>query len=169
MSIVMDVDDLLGADEGIYTHANSHGREWERPMSLELIYPDGTDGFQINGGIRVRGGFSRTGNNPKHAFRLFFRDDYGDSRLEFPLFGEDGAPDFKKIDLRTTQNYSWAFQGDGQNNFVRDIFSRDVQALMGQPSTRGDYLHLYINGQYWGVFQTQERAEANYAESLLWR
>ena len=102
--------------------------------------------------------------NPKHAFRFFFRDEYGDSRLRYPLFGDEGASEFDKIDLRTTQNYSWAFQGDGQNNFLRDIFSRDLQGEMGHPSKRGEYYHLYINGQYWGLFQTDERVGADYGE-----
>lgn len=167
MSVVMDVDDLLGTRDGIYTNAQSHGRAWERPASLELLNPDGSEGFQVNAGIRVRGGFSRTGRNPKHAFRLFFRDEYGASKLEFPLFGDEGADSFDKIDLRTTQNYSWAFQGDGRNTFVRDVFSRDIQGAMGQAYTRSRYYHLYINGQYWGLFQTQERSEARYAASYF--
>ena len=45
MSIVMDIDDLLSASTGIYTHAGNHGRAWERPISLELINPDGSTGF----------------------------------------------------------------------------------------------------------------------------
>ena len=77
MSIVMDIDDLLDRSTGIYTHARNHGRAWERPISLELINPDGSDGFHVNAGLRIRGGFSRSGNNPKHAFRLFFREEYG--------------------------------------------------------------------------------------------
>lgn len=165
LSVVMDIDDLLGTRNGIYTHAQSHGKAWERPASLELINPDGSEGFQVEAGIRIRGGFSRSGANPKHAFRLFFRDEYGDSSLDFPLFGDEGPSSFEKIDLRTTQNYSWSFQGSSQNTFLRDIFSRDIQGLMGQPYTRGDYYHLYINGQYWGIYQTEERPEANYAAS----
>ena len=165
MSIVMDMDDFAGRESGIYSHANSHGRAWERPASLELIYPDGTQGFQTNMGIRIRGGFSRTGSNPKHAFRLFFRGEYGATKLEYPLFGEEGVDEFDKIDLRTTQNYSWAFQGDSKNAFVRDVFSRDLQREMGQPYTRSRFYHLYINGVYWGLYQTQERAEARYAAS----
>ena len=167
MSIVMDLDDLLSANEGIYTNASSHGRDWERPASLELINPDGSEGFQQDMGIRVRGGFSRRGSNPKHAFRLFFREDYGAAKLDFPLFGDEGTDSFDKIDLRTTQNYSWSFQGDGRNTFLRDVFSRDIQGQMGQPYTRSDYYHLYINGRYWGLFQTQERAEARYAASYF--
>ncbi len=85
----------------------------------------------------------------------------------FRLFGDEGVSEFDKIDLRTTQNYSWAFQDDGRNNFLRDIFSRDAQGEMGQPYTRGRYYHLYINGQYWGLYQTEERPEANYASSYF--
>ncbi|MCA9172563.1 MAG: CotH kinase family protein, partial [Planctomycetales bacterium] len=32
---------------------------------------------------------------------------------------------------------------------------------------RSRYYHLYINGQYWGLYQTQERAEASYAASYM--
>ncbi len=38
---------------------------------------------------------------------------------------------------------------------------------MGQPYTRSRFYHLYINGVYWGLFQTQERAEASFAESYF--
>ncbi|MCP4192858.1 MAG: tandem-95 repeat protein [Planctomycetaceae bacterium] len=167
MSIVMDIDDLLGSSNGIYTHAGNHGRSWEREISLELINPDESPDFQINAGLRIRGGFSRSGGNPKHAFRLFFRDEYGDSSLKFPLFDDEGVDEFKKFDLRTTQNYSWAFQSSRSNAFVRDVFSRDLQGEMGHAYTRSRFYHLYINGQYWGLYQTEERPEANFAASYL--
>ncbi len=164
ISMVMNTDDLFGS-RGIYSNASASGIAWERPTSIELIDPSGAqEGFQANAGVRIRGGFSVSTANPKHAFRFFFRDEYGDSRLRYPLFGEEGASEFDKIDLRTTQNYSWAFQGDGQNNFLRDIFSRDLQGEMGHPAKRGEYYHLYINGQYWGLFQTDERIGADYGE-----
>ena len=38
---------------------------------------------------------------------------------------------------------------------------------MGQPYTHGRYYHLYINGQYWGLYQTQERPEAGFAASYI--
>ncbi len=165
MSLVMDLEDIFGSD-GIYTRAGNRGKAWERPSSLELIYPDGTgpdDGFTVNAGVRVRGGFSRSNDNPKHAFRFFFRQEYGDSKLNYALFGDEGVDQFDKIDLRTTQNYSWAFQNDTRNTFLRDIFSRDLQLAMGQPSTRGEYYHMYVNGMYWGLFQTEERPGASFA------
>ena len=38
---------------------------------------------------------------------------------------------------------------------------------MGQPYTRGRYYHLYLNGMYWGLYQTEERPDADYAESYF--
>jgi hypothetical protein len=49
----------------------------------------------------------------------------------------------------------------------RDVFSRDLQKVTGQPYTRSRYCHLYINGIYWGIYQTQERPEANFAASYF--
>lgn len=175
-SIVMDLDSLFGASRGIYANALQYGRDWERPASIELLYPDGftadkshgdVSGFQVNAGVRIRGGWSRSDDNPKHAFRLFFRGEYGPTHLEYPLFGEEGADRFDKIDLRTAQNYSWSFLGDPRNTFVRDVFSRDTQRDMGQIYTRSRYYHLYLNGQYWGLFQTQERADGSHGAAYL--
>ncbi|MCB1126072.1 MAG: CotH kinase family protein, partial [Verrucomicrobiae bacterium] len=104
---------------------------------------------------------------PKHSFRLFFRSEYGAGRLHYPLFGDEGVDEFDNVDLRTSQNYSWAFEGSEKNTMLRDVFSRDVQREMGQPYTRSRYYHLYLNGQYWGIYQTQERVDADYAESYL--
>jgi len=165
--VSIHLPDLFDPTRGIYANPGQDGRSWERPMSLELIHPDGKEGFQVEGGIRIRGGFSRSTSNPKHAFRFFFREEYGDAKLRYPVFGEGAAEEFDGFDLRTFQNYSWSFQGDGRGTFMRDQFNRDVQLAMGQPGERGDYYHLYINGVYWGLFNTCERPEASYGETYL--
>ncbi|MHC4500046.1 MAG: CotH kinase family protein, partial [Planctomycetota bacterium] len=166
-SLVTDLDNIFNPTTGIYVNALREGRAWERPVSVELLNPDGSRGFQINAGLRIRGGWRRRPFNPKHPFRLFFRAEYSDARLRFPLFEDEGAGEFENIDLRTSQNYSWASDGDSQNTMVRDVFSRDVQGKMGHPYTRSRYYHLYLNGHYWGLHQTQERSEASYAESYF--
>lgn len=166
-SVVMDLNDLFSTSTGIYANPGQDGRAWERKCSLELIYPDGHKGFQINCGIRIRGGYSRSGNNPKHAFRLFFREVYGAPKLEYPLFGDSGAERFDCFDLRTAQNYSWSFEGDSRCTHLRDQFSRDTQLDMGHQGERGGFYHLYINGQYWGLYNTCERPEASYGASYF--
>lgn len=173
ISLVTPLANLFDSGTGIYVNALQDGVAWERPVSMELINPDGTDGFQIDAGLRIRGGYGRQGDNAKHAFRLFFRAEYGASKLKYPLFGDEGVDEFDKVDLRTESNYSWAFKGSqgddngGRNTLLRDVFSRDLQGATGQPYTRSRYYHLYIDGQYWGVYQTQERAEARYAASYF--
>jgi CotH kinase protein/Chitobiase/beta-hexosaminidase C-terminal domain/Lamin Tail Domain len=166
-SITTDLPNLFDPSFGIYANAGNRGDSWERPATVELIHPDGTQGFEVNAGLRIRGGYSRDGNNPKHAFRFFFRGDYGDSKLEYPLFGDEGVDEFDVLDLRTSQNYSWSFHGDHQNTFEREVFGRDLQRDLGHPYTRSRYHHLYINGVYWGLFQTQERIEEFYGESYF--
>lgn len=166
-SIVMNLADLFDPATGIYANPGQDGRDWERPCSIELIHPDGTPGFGVPAGIRIRGGFSRSPSNPKHAFRLFFREEYGAAKLRYPLFGDAGTDTFDKIDLRTFQNYSWSFQGDSRGIFVRDQLNRDLQLAMGHPGERGEFYHLYINGQYWGLYNTCERPEASYGATYF--
>ena len=170
ISLVTDMDNLVDPATGIYVNARNEGANWERPTSVELINPDGSQGFQTNAGLRIRGAWSRTSNNPKHSFRLLFKAAYGASRLEFPMFGDEGVEEFDNIDLRTAQNWTWSNNGanDGRRNtFIRDVYARDLSREMGQPYTRSRYYHLYLNGQYWGLYQSQERSEASYAESYF--
>jgi len=171
VSISTDLAHLFDDDEGIYVNPMGHGDAWERPASFELIDPADRHEVQTGIGLRIRGGWSRHQSNPKHAFRLFFRSEYGDSKLRFDLFDGEGAEEFDKIDLRTAQNYSWSFKGgEGrENTFLRDVFSRDLQLSLGQPSSRSRYYHLYLNGVYWGIYQTQERTEARFAATYFGR
>jgi hypothetical protein len=183
INIGIDVNDMFGATTGIYTHASNDGRAWERPASIELINPDGTPGFQVNAGIRIRGGFSSSGSNPKHALRLFFRSEYGDSKLKYPLSGtcseylaaNPWAPgpevcptdEFDSVDLRTFNNYSWSFGGDPSGIFIQDSLSRDMQLAQGEESSHGKMYHLYIDGQYWGIYNVDERPEAAFSASYF--
>jgi hypothetical protein len=167
ISIVTDMDNLFSSATGIYVNPAQSGILWERPCSVELIDTNSVRKFQINAGLRIRGAASKDPSNPKHAFRFYFREDYGPKKLHYPLFESEGTDEFDCIDLRCEQNYSWSKDGSPYNNLVTDIFSRDVQGKMGQPYKRGRYYHLYLNGMYWGIFQTDERAEADFAESYL--
>ncbi|WP_367870635.1 CotH kinase family protein [Luteolibacter sp. Populi] len=175
VSIVTDMPNLfnIGGSQGIYSNPGGRGAPWERPASLEWIsppsagFPNGKSEFQINAGLRLRGGFSRSPANPKHSFRLFFRGEYGPTKLEYPLFGRKGAQEFDKIDFRTAQNYSWSFEGGDQNTFLREESSRQAQLDMGQPGSHVRYFHLYLNGHYWGLFDLDERTEAAFAETYM--
>ncbi|MEO8352413.1 MAG: CotH kinase family protein, partial [Chthoniobacteraceae bacterium] len=163
----------ISGSQGIYSNPGNRGFAWERPCSLEWINPpdaqnpNGTSEFQIDCGVRIRGGFSRSTDNPKHAFHFYFRSEHGEGKLKYPLFGRFGTDEFDQIDIRTAQNYSWSFQGDSRNTFIREESTRLAQLEMGQLSSHLRYVHLFINGQYWGLFNLEERTEAAFSASYL--
>ena len=164
ISIVTDISNLFDVSDGIYVNANNRGPDWERPASIELLDPSGAGpGFDINAGIRMRGGFSRSSSNPKHSFRLFFRDEY-EGELDYALFGAEGLDNYEKVDLRTSQNYAWSWRRSTEATFMDELWSRDTQGAMGQPYTRSRQYHLFLNGQYWGIYMTQERVSGDYGE-----
>lgn len=173
ISLTTDLPNLFDPSTGIYSNPERRGLAWERPVSMEWINPpdaanpNGTGEFQVNAGMRMRGGASRSPDNPKHAVRFIFRDEYGNSKLNYPVFGENAAQEFDKIDLRTSQNYSWSFAGDDRNTFLREESARQAQLDMGQPGSHVLYVHVYLNGQYWGLFNFDERPEASFAETYF--
>ncbi len=164
LCISVKLADLFDSTTGIYANAINDSYLWERPASLELIDPNNASNtFGELCGIRIRGGFSRSASNPKHAFRIFFRSQYNKGSLSYPLFGPSPAQQkIDKFDIRCDQNYSWSFQGDSRECFGRDDFSRHALLDMTGNATRGDNYHLYINGEYWGLYNTEERPEASF-------
>ncbi|MBW8017276.1 MAG: hypothetical protein FVQ82_13920 [Planctomycetes bacterium] len=178
ISLTTDMANLIDPTDGLYvncgdynTPGSERGPAWRRPASVELINPDGSKGFQINSGFGMRGVTSCRGGNPKHAFRLFFSSQYGgDGALEYPLFGDEGVDRFENLDLRCAANYSWNNDGESYNQYftyIREVFCRDLQGQMGQPYSRSRYYHLYLNGIYWGLYQSQERANSNHGQAYL--
>ena len=169
----MTIPEVGGTSQGIYSNPGNRGFSWERPAHVEWIAPpdaanpNGRAEFHVSAGIRIRGGYSRSADNPKHGFHVYFRKEYGAGKLNYPLFGKGGADEYDQIDFRTAQNYSWSFGGDAQNTFLREESTRLAHLDMGHQTGRLRYFHLYINGQYWGLFNTEERTEASFSESYF--
>ena len=165
LSIVMNRNDVFGSN-GIYSNIQARGVGSERATSVELIYPDGRKGFQINAGIRPHGGASRSLSR-KNSLRLLFKEEYGPTKLDFPLFG-DGVDRFDTIVVRPTFNDGWGWSGAGGDPlFARDEWHRQTQAAMGSTASRGIFVHLYINGLYWGLYNPIERADASFSAQHL--
>jgi hypothetical protein len=161
MSLVMKLDDVFGATQGMY--ANPSGRDimWERPASLELIWPDGREGFQANCGIRIYGDVGRQAPYKKKTFRLLFKGMYGQTSLRYPLYGEDAVDEFDQLILRANFNDGYPF-GQDKSQYIRDEYCRRLQLALGQPSSHGRFVHLYINGLYWGLYNPVERPDASF-------
>lgn len=167
LSIVMDIDDMFGSN-GIY--ANPGNSNLEEPASLELIHPDGSQGFQIDAGLKIQGGAFRSfGLTKKKSFRFKFQKQYGDAKLNYPLFGEGATDSFDTITLRMEANDGWQWSnGDNTNRlYSRDEFGRRTQLEMGQPASHGTFGHVYINGFYWGTYNIVERPDEGFASDYI--
>ena len=152
----------------IYTgHSSTGGQGWERPVSVELFTPDGATQLQVDCGIKIQGGEGRNPPKcPKHSLGLRFRSAYGPSRLQFPLFDDSPVQTFDSLQLRGFFNYAWTHWDPSQRQraqYIRDQWMHDALLDMGNADAgRGFYVHLYINGIYWGLYLVQERPVASH-------
>ena len=166
LSLTMDIDDAFDGETGFYANSLLTGREWERGTSVEWWDPAEEGQFQVNAGIRAHGGAGRQPwRTPKHAMRLYFRNDYGPGRLNFPLFGEESVTRFDRLVLRSHYNDSWYAVSSALHNraqYTQDPFVRNSFADMGNLSVRSRPVNVYINGLYWGVYDVTERPDSEY-------
>lgn len=167
LSLVTDPDNLFDDSIGILENTGGRGRSWERPVSLEFIDPDDpTESMQTNAGLRMHGNGSR--GSAKNSLRLLFRADYGPKKLNYPLFGHDFvAQKFNTVVLRAQNANSWTSGRalDRQSTtFLQDSFAKDTQGAMGHPHSGSTFVHLFLNGTYWGLYNPTERPDGSFGE-----
>jgi hypothetical protein len=172
LSIVTDMEHF----SDLYSNPLQRGPAWERPVSVELLYPDDQlRDFQIDAGLRVQGGVGRREYIPKHSFRLFFRAKYGASKLSFPLFPDSPVDSFDTLVLRGGVNRSYAGKAPQpdveqflrQSAYIRDEWLRSSQRAISGVSADGIFVHLYLNGLYWGLYNVVERPDASFTSAYL--
>ena len=136
----------------------------EHQTSVEMIFPDGTPGFQEEGGLSNYGG--RYTNFRKKSFRVAFRTEFGATKLKYPIF--DGfeyenfppADEFDVINLRSG-SHDMASRGA----YMSNRFTDDSMIEMGNIAPHGRFVHVYLNGNYWGQYHLRERWSADMAQS----
>lgn len=168
VSLTTDPKNLMDDDIGIFVTGNNenynqHGKTWEREAALEFYEPDGSIGFTENVGIRVRGGYTR--QYQQKSFNVYFREEYGNKNLKYELFpgemnyeGTEEVKKFKGFMLRNGGN-------DIYRTKMRDVF---IQSLVRDRNltTQGYRTCIvYLNGEYWGVYNIQEKQDDNWMES----
>lgn len=152
-------------------HASPKGRgpEWERPINMEYFAAGGEVQFNVKAGIRIHGNFSRL-YNPKKSYRLYFRKEYGGpGRLDYPLFPDSEMTSFDKLVLRagfqdtfTHRNIPERADRHHTAKYVSDQVVRNLHRDMGQPIAHGNWALLYLNGDFWGLYNLTERIDEQY-------
>ena len=146
------------------------------PVSVELIYPAGEgENFQINAGLKMQGNVGRREYVFKHSFRLMFRADYGAAKLTYPLFPDSPVRSFDTLVLRAGVNRSYSgylheshdIRDHRMATYTRDEWVRASQIAMSGAGSHGVFVHLYLNGLYWGVYNVVERPDASFASAYF--
>jgi hypothetical protein len=127
----------------------------EVKTSVEWIDPIKNQHIQANSGIKYFGG-SFT-NFAKKSFRLYFRNIYGNSKLKHPLFEgfEHSIPSvnqFDRLDIR-----SGSHDMNQRGFYMSNRFTDDLMLKAGHLNPHGRFIHLFLNGKYWGQYHLRER------------
>ena len=164
MSIVANLNDLFGPS-GIYSYP-TQSSDPTIPASLEYFNAGGGKDFQTDAGVKIYGNVGRDPSFRKHTFRLKFTADYGPTKLNFDLFGGRAVEQFDTLILRSNFNDAWVW-GDTNVQYIREQWNYEAQLLMGGLSSHGTFVHLYVNGLYWGLYNPVERPDDAFAASYL--
>ncbi len=170
-SLVTDPYNLYDENYGIYVEgpnaeeadphfgANYH-KDWERPMHVELFWPDGTTKISQDAGVKIAGAWSRA--HAQKSFAFHARSAYGKNKFECNLFSDKDISEFKSFLLRNSGNdwYNTMFRDALITGLVRNN-NIDIQAY--RPSV------VYLNGKYWGILNIREKINEHYvANNYNW-
>ena len=137
----------------------------EKEGSVEILWPDGGEDLQANCEV------SRFGNAwtqfAKRSFRLKFRARYGTPRLNVPLLdgfdrGVLAQTSFDKLDLR-----SGSQDMVERGFYMAGRFVEDSMLDMGSLNPHGRFVHVYVNGVYWGQYDARETMDENFLADYL--
>ena len=151
--------------EGFY---NRYAASDPRPRAnayVEVFEPSGDRVGHSHIEIAVSGKYSAT--KLMKSLRLYFKKSLNDggegqNRLTWNLFGSyavdnNGAPvaEFERLLLRNGGN-------DCGLSYIRDAFSQRLGALCGVDAMAYTPVLVFVNGEFWGMYNCRERYERQY-------
>jgi len=134
------------------------GYEWEKPAHIEFFDEFGYVGFNQNIGLRLKGLSSAA--LPQKSFNIFARNEYGKSRIEYPLFGPEKKETYKRFSLRNSGN-------DFTQTHFRDAFLQSLLKDLDLETQAFKRSLLYINGEYWGIMNIREKYSKFYFQDYF--
>jgi hypothetical protein len=110
----------------------------------------------------------------KRSLRLGFSSAYGEKKFDstmftgVPFFGDAGNREVDKIVLRAGNNRSFARSWNPKRStYAEDEWLRSTHIEMGNAGSPGRFVHLFINGLYWGLYNAVQRPDADFAAGAL--
>jgi len=155
----------LSETNTVYNFARK-GEEWERAAVMELFTGDAVNrkvSLSTKVGLRVRGWTSRA--NAQKSFNVYFRQEHGgiNNLKDFILIPgavqANGKPVtvYKSFMLRNGGN-------DTEQTKLYDVFIQKMFRNREFTTQAAVPCVVYLNGEYWGFYNMQERYSDNHTE-----
>lgn len=160
----IDIDEkyLWSADSGLYIIGNNgiskdcscpipanYNQQWEYPAVIRYTPAGGSSPvFEETVGFRIKGKCSR--QKAMKSIGFYWRNEYGNRSLEYPLFHGSETTQFERLLLRNSGNdFGLTHLKDAAViQIFKDYARVDFQAY--SPCI------LYLNGEYWGIHNLRE-------------
>ncbi len=138
----------------------------EIATSLEFFDSLGQQQFEMEGDIRGHGNDSWA--YPQKGMRFYTRDDYGyANNIDHQLFESSPRQEFDVIILKAggSDNFPGGFNTGLLTTHMRDVFAQTLSQKhnLNLDERSWEPCVIYINGQYWGIYEIRERIDADYA------
>lgn len=134
-----------------------NGTQIEPQGAFELFEQDGT--FIDEG----EGSFNKHGNDSwayaQRGFDFIMRDEYGyNADLRHPIFPEKDRDEYQRVMLKPGASDNYPFENGAH---IRDAFvhTLSIRADLKLDERTWRPCVLYLNGQYWGVYEIREKAD----------
>jgi hypothetical protein len=145
--------DLVG-DRGALTSVASAK---EIPVEFAFYETNGRLGIDSQAGVELHGQFSR--KEAQRSLELKFRSSYGQNEVTYPFFPDYDVTTFRRLVLRTSGQ-------DWKITKVRDAFmTRVIQGQLSLDTMAVRNCAVYVNGQYWGLYEIREKLDQFYVAS----
>ena len=125
----------------------------EQEGYIEFYESDGTLGVAFPAGMRASG--SGTLKHAQKSLKLYLRGGYGQSSVTYPFFKDFPYVTFESLTLRSSGQ-------DKEFARVRDAFCHMASREMDVDYAEYRLVVLYVNGQYFGLYDLRENQNAAY-------
>ena len=182
LSIVADPDDLISTENGMYVRGNIENRwnannssvnaeynfrqNWRKPASFELFDKNRKVSVSANLEIRIRGGWSRA--QGQKSMNIYFTNTYGgiNNLINYQLI--PGAVKADGTPLTSTKSFMIRDGGnDVEYTKFYDVFAQRLLKDRAFTTQSAIPCIVYLNGEYWGPYNMQERYSDNHTEFVF--
>ena len=164
ISLSLDSMSLWDWNTGIYVLGPNAGttrpfwganfwQNWDRQGHVEYFTPTDSLKFSMDAFLGMNGNYSR--DKDQKSFAITTRSSLDTNSINYQIFPDKNISDFRRFVVRNA----------GSDNLfchLRDECLQDIFRTSNNDLEANRPCHVYLNGQYWGVYHLHEKSDKYY-------